>query len=266
MRLLCFFVAMDVEAYLKRINYHGSLEPAPETLRDLQVAHLQAVPFENLSIHAREPIVLEEEALFEKIVGQRRGGFCYECNGSFAALLRALGFQVEMLAAGVARRNGGFGPVFDHMALCVTLAERWLVDVGFGDSFLEPLLLDSREEQVQGTRSFRIDTHDNYLILLRRNDGEDWEPQYRFTLQPFGFRDYEEMCRFHQTSPESHFTQNIICSRVTEDGRITLSDMRLITTTGPQRTRQEQMLATREEYDRILREQFGIVMKNDIDL
>src|ERR1044072_4279634 len=224
MRLLCFFVAMDVEAYLKRINYHGSLEPAPETLRDLQVAHLQAVPCENLSIHAREPIVLEEEALFEKIVGQRRGGFCYECNGSFAALLRALGFQVEMLAAGVARRNGGFGPVFDHMALCVTLAERWLVDVGFGDSFLEPLLLDSREEQVQGTRSFRIDTHDNYLILLRRNDGEDWEPQYRFTLQPFGFRDYEEMCRFHQTSPESHFTQNIICSRVTEDGRITLSD------------------------------------------
>jgi len=257
---------MDVEAYLKRINYNGSREPAPQTLRDLQVAHLKAVPFENLSIHAGEPIVLEDEALFDKIVGQRRGGFCYECNGSFAALLRALGFQVEMLAAGVARRDGGFGPVFDHMALCVTLAERWLVDVGFGDSFLEPLLLDSREEQVQGTRSFRIDAAGNYLILLRRNDGENWEPQYRFALQPFGLPDYEEMCRFHQTSPESHFTQNIICSRVTEDGRITLSDMRLVTTTGPQRTRQEQMLATREEYDRVLREQFGIVMKNDIDL
>jgi N-hydroxyarylamine O-acetyltransferase len=170
-----------------------------------------------------------------------------------------------MLAAGVARRDGGFGPVFDHMALCVTMAERWLVDVGFGDSFLEPLLLDSREEQVQGTRSFRIDADDPYLILLRRNDGEEWEPQYRFTLQPFGFPDYEEMCRFHQTSPESHFTQNVICSRVTEDGRITLSDMRLVTTSGPQRTRQEQLL-TREEYDEVLREQFGIVMKNDIDL
>lgn len=257
---------MDVEAYLKRINYSGSLAVTPETLRDLQVAHLQTVPFENLSIHAGEPIVLQEEPLFRKIVEQRRGGFCYECNGSFAGLLRALGFQVEMLAAGVARRDGGFGPVFDHMALCVTLNERWLVDVGFGDSFLEPLLLDSREEQVQGTRSFRIDADNEHRILLRRNDGEDWEPQYRFTLQQFGFPDYEEMCRFHQTSPESHFTQNVICSRATEDGRITLSGMHLISTTGLQRTRQEQVLTSRFEYDRVLREQFGIVMKNDIDL
>ena len=256
---------MDVEAYLKRINYTGSLALKPETLRDLQVAHLRTVPFENLSIHSGEPIALNEAALFRKIVDQRRGGFCYECNGSFAGLLRALGFQVEMFAAGVARRQGGFGPVFDHMALSVTLAERWLVDVGFGDSFLDPLLLDSRAEQVQGTRSFRIDADNSHLILLR-NDGEDWEPQYRFTLQPFGFADYEEMCRHHQTSPESHFTQNVICSRVTEDGRITLTDMRLITTSGPQRTRHEQILTTREEYDNVLREQFGIVMKNEVHL
>jgi N-hydroxyarylamine O-acetyltransferase len=257
---------MDIEAYLRRINYTGSLALTPETLRDLHVAHLKTVPFENLSIHAGEPIILEGEALFRKIVEQRRGGFCYECNGSFAGLLRALGFQVEMLAAGVAHRQGGFGPVFDHMTLSVTLADRWLADVGFGDSFLEPLLLDSREEQVQGTRSFRIDADNDQLILLRRNDGEDWEPQYRFTLQPFGFPDYEAMCRFHQTSPESHFTQNVICSRVIEDGRITLSGMRLLTSTSPQRTRSEQELTTREEYDRVLREQFGIEMKNKVQL
>ena len=258
---------MNIEAYLRRINYTGSTALTAETLRDLQVAHLKTVPFENLSIHAGEPIVLEGEALFKKIVEQRRGGFCYECNGSFAGLLRALGFQVEMLAAGVADREGGFGPVFDHMALSVTLAERWLVDVGFGDSFLEPLLLDSREEQTQGTQSFRIDADNDNLILLRRNDGEDWQPQYRFTLQSFGFPDYEEMCRFHQTSPESHFTQNVICSRVTEDGRITLSgDMRLVTTAGPQRTRHEQLLGSREEYDRVLQDRFGIVMKNPVQL
>lgn len=257
---------MDVEAYLKRINYSGSLALTAETLRDLQVAHLKTVPFENLSIHAGEPIVLEGEALYKKIVEQRRGGFCYECNGSFAGLLRALGFQVEMLAAGVANRQGGFGPVFDHMALFVTLAERWLVDVGFGDSFLEPLLLDSHEAQIQGTQSFRIDEDGDYLILFRRNDGEEWQPQYRFTRQSFGFPDYEAMCRFHQTSPESHFTQNVICSRVTEDGRITLSEMRLVTTSGPQRTRHEQLLASREEYDRVLEDQFGIVMKNQVQL
>ncbi|HEX8920722.1 MAG TPA: arylamine N-acetyltransferase, partial [Pyrinomonadaceae bacterium] len=93
---------MNVEAYLERINYQGSIAPTAETLRQLQVAHLVAVPFENLSIHANEPIVLEDEALFTKIVEHRRGGFCYEANGLFAALLRALGFDVWMLSAEVA--------------------------------------------------------------------------------------------------------------------------------------------------------------------
>src|SRR5882762_2856663 len=125
---------LKIKAYLERINYHGALAPSAETLRDLQVAHLLTVPFENLSIHAGEPIVLEDEALFTKIVTSRRGGFCYEANGLFAALLRALGFEVAMLSAEVANAEGEFGPNFDHMTLMVTRADRWLVDVGFGDS------------------------------------------------------------------------------------------------------------------------------------
>jgi N-hydroxyarylamine O-acetyltransferase len=255
---------MNIDAYLERINYNGSREPTAETLRALQVAHLRSVPFENLSIHAGEPIVLEEDALFTKIVEQRRGGFCYECNGLFAGLLRALGFNVAMLAAGVAKNDGSFGPIFDHMTLMVTLAERWLVDVGFGDSFLEPLLLDTRADQVQGTRSFRLVDDNDHLILMRRDEGEDWKAQYRFTLQPYTFPDYEEMCHFHQTSPDSHFTKGLICSRVIDDGRITLSDMRYIKTSGPQRHRDEQTLPTRDDYDRVLREQFGVVMKNPV--
>lgn len=251
---------MNTEAYLRRINYSGSLEPTAETLRDLQVAHLRAVPFENLSIHAGEPIVLEDNSLFTKIVERRRGGFCYEANGLFAALLRELGFDVVMLAAGVAKSEGGFGPQFDHMTLMVTLAERWLVDVGFGDSFLEPLLLDSRTDQVQGTRAFRIVDDDDHLIMMRRDPNADWEPQYRFTLEPYTFADYEETCIFHQTSPDSHFTKGRICSRATEDGRISLSEMRFITTTGPQYVRAERTLTDQEEYDRVLRDQFGIVM------
>src|SRR5215210_1754892 len=249
---------MNIKAYLERINYHGSLAPTAETLRDLQVAHLLAVPFENLSIHAKERIVLEDEALFTKIVEGRRGGFCYEANGLFAALLRALGFEVAMLAAGVANAAGEFGPEFDHMTLMVTLAERWLVDVGFGDSFLEPLLLDERGEQLQGTHSFHIDADGPDLTLMSCQERGDWKAQYRFTLRPYTFADYEEMCRFHQTSPDSHFTKGRICSRATEDGRITLSDMRLITTSRSQRS--ERTLGSKEEYDRVLREQFGIVM------
>src|SRR5215475_5423928 len=141
---------VNIAAYLDRINYHGPLAPTAETLRDLQVAHLLTVPFENLSIHARQPIVLDDNALFEKIVKTRRCGFCYEANGLFAALLRSLGFDVAMLSARVANAEGEFGPDFDHMALMVSIDERWLVDVGFGDSFHTPLLIDKRDEQRQG--------------------------------------------------------------------------------------------------------------------
>ena len=249
---------MNIEAYLARIDYRGSLAPTAETLRELQIAHLLAVPFENLSIHAKEPIVLEDEALFAKIVGRRRGGFCYEANGLFAALLRELGFDVAMLSAGVADAEGGFGPDFDHMALMVSLDRRWLVDVGFGDSFLAPLLLDDRGEQVEGERAYRILPDGAHLILARRDKGEEWKAQYRFTLQPRQYADYAEMCR-HQTSPQSHFTRARICSRATREGRITLSEMRLITTS-KDGGRQERILTSQEEYEGILREHFGVEM------
>ena len=252
---------LDTKAYLERINYHGPLAPTAETLRALQVAHLLTVPFENLSIHSGQPILLEDEALFTKIVTNRRGGFCYEANGLFAALLRALGFDVVMLSAEVANAEGEFGPDFDHMALMVQLEQRWLVDVGFGDSFLEPLLLDERNEQQQGKRAYRIIPDGNYLVLMGRDEGEDWKAQYRFTLRPHVYADYVEMCHYHQTSPESHFTQSRICSRATAEGRVTLSGLRFITTSsggGP--FLQERMLSSEKEYAEVLRKQFGVVI------
>jgi N-hydroxyarylamine O-acetyltransferase len=250
---------LNVRAYLERINYRGPLTPSAEALRALQVAHLLAVPFENLSIHAAQPIVLETEALFRKIVEERRGGFCYEANGLFAALLRELGFEVRMLSAGVASGEGGFGPDFDHMALMVDLEERWLVDVGFGDSFLEPLLLDERGEQAQGGRAYRIASEGAHLILMQRDGDGEWKPQYRFTLEPREYADYAEMCRYHQTSPQSHFTRGRICSLATPEGRVTLSEMRLIETT-LEGERRERTLPNEEEYSVALRERFGIVM------
>ena len=250
---------MDTKAYLERIHYHGPLAPTAETLRDLQVAHLLTVPFENLSIHAGEPIVLDEDALFSKIVTRRRGGFCYEANGLFAGLLRELGFQVTMLSAEVANAAGEFGPAFDHMALLVQLEQRWLVDVGFGDSFLEPLLLDQTAEQVQGNRAYRIVPQGSQLLLMRRDGGDEWQSQYRFSLESHEFDDYEEMCRYHQTSPESHFTKGRICSLATPNGRISLSEMRLITTSNDGE-RNERTLASEEEYAAALRDQFGVVM------
>ncbi len=250
---------MNVKAYLERINYHGSLVPNAETLRRLQVAHLLSVPFENLSIHAGEPIILEDDALFNKIVERYRGGFCYELNGLFATLLRELGFNVVMLSAGVANAKGGFGPDFDHMALMVILEQRWLADVGFGDSFLEPLLLDERGAQAQGARSYQIIPDGAHLVLMQRDDGDEWKAQYRFTLQPHNYSDFAEMCRYHQTSPQSHFTQRRVCSRATQEGRVTLSEMRFITTS-KDGGRQERNLTDQEEYAAMLRENFGVVM------
>ncbi len=252
---------MDIAAYLDRIHYAGPLTPSAETLRALQLAHLFTVPFENLSIHIREPIVLNQEALFRKVVARRRGGFCYECNGLFAGLLQALGFDVTMLSAEVAGRDGAFGPPFDHMTLMVKLERSSLVDVGFGDSFREPLLLDNAREQVQDGHAYRIDYDNDYRLLLRREE-QEWVPQYRFTLEPHDFEDFAAMCRYHQTSPESHFTQNRICSLLTPEGRITLSDMRFIESSR-EGTKLERTVG-QDEYRRLLRERFGIALPQSL--
>lgn len=253
---------MDINRYLQRLNYSGPKDPTAETLRQLHLAHLQTVPFENLSIHAGEPIVLNDEALFDKIVARRRGGFCYELNGLFAGLLRGLGFGVVKLSARVANDKGEFGPDFDHMTLLVTAPDapdlRWLADVGFGDCFNEPLLFDSRAEQLQGSRTYRIGAEADHLQLWQREAEGEWKPQYRFTTTPHEYPDYEEMCRYHQTSPESHFTKARVCTRLTPDGRITLSALRLISTRNG--IREERSLADEKAYQQSLQDNFGIVM------
>jgi N-hydroxyarylamine O-acetyltransferase len=249
---------MDIVQYLKRINYGGSQAPTLETLRQLQLAHLMTIPFENLSIHIKEPIVLQYELLYDKIVKRRRGGFCYELNGLFSALLNRLGFNSVMLPAGVANNEGEFSPDFDHMTLMVLLDERWLVDVGFGDSFRQPLLIDNRAPQLQGNNSYRIDEEENYFILNEKKEDSDWKPQYRFTLKSCRLSDFEEMCSYNQTSPDSHFTQKRICSIARPDGRVTLSDMRLIETSGNEKS--ERLVSDEAEYAVILLKEFGIIL------
>ncbi len=250
---------MDVSAYLKRINYDGSRAASADTLRALQKAHLMTVPFENLSIHRGEPIMLNDEALFDKIVVRRRGGFCYELNGLFAGLLRALGFTVTMLSAQVAMAEGGYSPDFDHMTLLVTLEERWLVDVGFGDSFREPLRLHEEEVQAHDGRAYQIHCEDGHRILKERKEEGDWTAQYRFMLTPFQYSDFKPRCHFHQTSDESHFRKKKVCSRATPGGRLTVTEGRLITTS-LNGERQERELRHEADYTTVLREQFGIVL------
>jgi N-hydroxyarylamine O-acetyltransferase len=249
---------MNLDAYLERISYQGSFRPDGDSLRTLQLAHLYRVPFENLSIHTNEKILLQEEWLYDKFVRRRRGGFCYELNGLFAVLLRQLGFPVTLLSAGVARADGSFGPDFDHLALLVSLKNRWLVDVGFGDSFHQPLLLDRCEVQAQDTRAYQITADGEALTLNEREPEAEWKPQYRFTLQAHELRDYEAMCHYHQTSPLTSFTQQRVCSLAKPGGRITLTDKRLLETIG--HARHERWLTSEEEYNAVLTQTFSILL------
>ena len=248
---------MDIQAYLRRIKYEGSLEPTFETLRGLHRAHMLAVPFENLDIPLHHPIVLDEGLLFDKIVNRRRGGFCFELNGLFSALLRELGFDLQRLSARVSDGNGGFGIEFDHMTLLVQLEEPYLADVGFGDSFREPLRFDVREAQVQERGSYLLREEGEHITYLRL-EGDEWKPQYIFGLQPYALSDFAQACDYHQTSPESSFTQRRVCSVATLDGRITLSNMKLIVTRNGRK--EEHMVESEDEYRDILRESFGIVL------
>jgi N-hydroxyarylamine O-acetyltransferase len=247
---------MDVPSYLARIGYSGSTSQNIDTLRALHRAHLLTVPFENLDIALGRTIVADEPLILRKIVEQRRGGFCYELNGAFAALLRVLGFTVTLLSARVSREGGGEGPEFDHLTLRVDLEEPWLADVGFGESFVEPLRMNLRDEQIDPAGKFRLLAHGDRLQLEKLEADGQWKRQYSFSQRAHRLDDFAEMCRYHQTSPKSSFTQNQICSRAAAEGRITLSGRKLIVTRNG--NREEKMLATEAEREQVLREHFGI--------
>jgi N-hydroxyarylamine O-acetyltransferase len=220
--------------YLNRIGAPAAGEPSAGLLRDLHARHLDTVPFENLSIHLGEPIVLEEAALVDKIVDRRRGGFCYELNGLFAGLLRALGFEVTLLSARVHTPAGLTHP-FDHLSLRVDLDDRYLVDVGFGAHSRYPLRLDWPEPQHDPAGEFLlVDATDGDVDVLM-----DGTPQYRVEARARSLADFGPTCWWQQTSPDSHFTRGPACSRPTPDGRVTLAGNRLIQTVAGERTETE---------------------------
>ncbi len=250
---------MDTRAYLQRIAFDGPAPATLDTLRSLHYAHLLAVPFENLDIPER-PILIDEQRFFDKIVRRRRGGFCYELNGLFAALLRELGFSVTLVSARVPKNKGPKARLmeFDHLALRVDLDQPWLADVGFGESFIEPMPLHGGAERVERGMTYRFDrgADDRWTLLAKRGqNGNGWKPFYDFTLVPHQLWEFAGMCRYHQTAPESPFMQRKICSRLTPTGRVTLANMRLIVSENG--SRQERNLDD-EEYRAALREHFGI--------
>ena len=250
---------IDVDRCLERFGYSGSTEPTLYTLRSLQMAFLRKVPFENLDIHLGRKIELSSESIYEKIVSRRRGGFCYECNILFFDLLKALGFQVEYLSARMVKGTA-VGPKYDHMVLLVTLEQDYLVDVGNGQSCREPLRIDGTNNAISEGYTYTVGAHGKDHALYYQQSNAEWTPRFLFTLKPSKRADFSGMCHYHQTSPDSVFTQHRLVTIATAEGRVTLTDMLLsITKEGEL---QERVLSSETEYSETLKQYFGIKIDN----
>lgn len=242
--------------YLERIEFSGDPHPTLNTLSALQKQHLLHVPFENLDVHRRVPVVIENS--YHKIVDCHRGGFCYELNSAFHDLLKDSGFESYLISGRVYdAEKKRFGPGFDHMAIVVKLSDAlWLVDVGFGEFCFHPLKIEAGVVQSDPRGKFKIEQAEGQSLLVGKQTEQGYKPEYIFTLQPRSIEDFEEMCIFHQTSPQSHFTQKRICSLPREVGRISLTENILkITGNGDAKMKR---LQSEEEVDQVLKDYFGI--------
>lgn len=248
---------MNFEAYLHRIGLKkDDLVVDLRSLQTLQRSHLLNVPFENLDIHWKRPIAIDTGKFFEKIVSNKRGGFCYELNGLFNELLRHLGFDTRLISARVF--NGKeHGPEFDHAAILVDLPEgTYLADVGFGEFAAEPLRFVTAEEQEDPNGIFTIVQFETGAFDVKKNVDGNWVSQYIFDDKERELSEFAEMCDFQQYSPESHFTKKKICSIMTPGGRKTLAGDKLIITEGGKRT--ETPVNDETEFEQMLAAEFGI--------
>ena len=212
--------------YLGRIQYPVIPKNDLVSLFRLQRQHLLSVPFENLDIHLHKPIHLNLDDFYDKIVLRKRGGFCYELNGLFNALLEEIGFKTNIISARVFQNNGEIGDEFDHLCIIVFLDNgKWLVDVGFGEFSFSPLRIEAGTHQHDSRGVFRIVTQDETNAVVQKQiSASEWKSEYRFSIFPRHLSAFSARCVYQQTSPESHFTQNKLCSLPTETGRITLTD------------------------------------------
>ncbi|MEP7251784.1 MAG: arylamine N-acetyltransferase [Ginsengibacter sp.] len=214
---------MDVQQYLDRIFYAGPIEPTLDVLTKLQQAHLLNVPFENFDIQQHIKINLAK--VFNKIVGNNRGGFCYELNGLFYCLLKETGFNVNMVSARVYNaKTKTYSPEYDHLALVVEIDdERYLTDVGFGEFAFTPLKIEAGNIIDDPRGVFKIEALGDHFMVLKEHPNGDDAPEYMFTLMKRDLEEFYPRCHFHETSRDSHFTQKLICSLPTQNGRITLT-------------------------------------------
>lgn len=215
---------MDLDAYFSRIGYTGPRTPTLATLRGIQLAHVMSVPFENLDVLQGKRIVLDLPTLEAKIVGARRGGYCFEQNTLLREVLRTLGFRVTAYLARVRWQvPADVKTALTHMVLEVEAEGRpWLMDVGFGSiGATAPLALDTQEEQTTPHEPRRLVREDG-IVAHQVRLGSTWHDVYRFRLEEPAPMDFEMGNIFSCTHPQAHFVRNLIATRVRPEGRVVL--------------------------------------------
>lgn len=247
---------LDLPAYLERVGYAGDLRPSRNLLEALHLAHATHIPFENLDILLGRPIRLDLASLQAKLVKGRRGGYCFEQNLLFAAVLRQLGFSVSQLAARVRYRTTALLPR-THMLLLVDLTgEPWLADVGFG---AEGLLLPVPMRSSQGVKHFawtyRVIEEDGLWLLQSQRDST-WMDLYAFSLEPQQAVDYEMANHYVSTHPASRFVQMLTVQLQSPEVRHILRNRELVEDSGDNRA--VRMLGNDDELIDVLRETFGL--------
>jgi N-hydroxyarylamine O-acetyltransferase len=222
----------DVRAYMQRIRYSGDLHPRYAVLEALHLAHASHIPFENLDIFLGQPIRLDVDSLQAKIVRGGRGGYCFEQNLLFAAVLERLGFSVTRLAARVRYRARRVLPR-THMLLLVRCDnDTWLADVGFGlEGLLLPVPFGSAQEVRQFGWTYRIAQEQGQWVLQSLH-AESWTDLYAFSLEPQELADYEMANYYSSTYPESRFVQTLTVQLPSPKARTALRNRELIVDDG----------------------------------
>ncbi|ROS17912.1 N-hydroxyarylamine O-acetyltransferase [Chryseobacterium nakagawai] len=256
---------LKLEKYLKRIHYSGNLEMNIEVLKNIHQLHPQYIPFENIDSYTGTVPSLDPEDIFQKLIVESRGGYCYEQNLLLSEILKYIGFTVELQLGRVLwRKDENSSSARTHLLLIVELnAQKYLVDCGFGTATLTgPLLLNEEKPQQTPNEQFRIlQKNGAYTLWTQR---ENWLPVYRFELEHVEPLDLDISNWYLSTYPESNFKKNLILSKVDENARYTLAGHTLNIRRGAGE-KETVIVENNEQLYQILRETFGL-KKNAVDL
>lgn len=216
----------NLALYLQRLGFDAPPAPTLETLRQLQLRHTGVFPFENLSTLSGQPVLIDLPSIEQKVLHDGRGGYCYELNNLFLALLQELGFDARGISGRVVMgQPEGAWTARTHRLSLVTLdGVRYITDVGFGGMVpTAPLMLDTPAEQFTPHEPYRIEQHEDGYTL-RANVGGEWRAMYIFDLQRQEDIDYAVGNWYVSTHPESSFARQLMVARTGEGWRRTLNN------------------------------------------